>query len=99
MRVQFCDYDGGNAMYEEERDDISSLLSILNSNGGKLMLQYEGDEYFYGSLQECCLEMVEDEDTEQRYEIVKLFFAKELRKVSIRGNIFPYSYYKKDQKE
>ncbi|MFM9327510.1 hypothetical protein [Paenibacillus mesotrionivorans] len=99
MRVLFCDFDGGNVLFEEERNDIPSLMALFNSNGGRLMLQYDGDQYFYGSLQECCMEMLEDEDTEERYEVVKLFFAKELRKVSIRGNIFPYSYYSKEKSQ
>lgn len=96
MRVLFCDYDGGNELYEEERNDIDNLLTMLSLNCGKIMLQYEGDEYFYGSLQESCLELLIDEETEERCEVLKLFFAKELRKVSIRGNIFPHAYYQKN---
>lgn len=95
MRIQYCDYDGGNELFEESRDDVSNILAILSANGGKIMLQYEGDQYFYGSLQETCLEMLENEETEERYEVLKLFFAKEMRKVTIRGNIFPNAYYKK----
>lgn len=93
MKVLYCDYDGGNELFEEEREDIPNLLAILNSNSGKIMIQYDEDQYFYGSLQECCLETLLDEDTEERYEILKLFFAKEMRKITIRGNIFPSRYY------
>lgn len=96
MHVMFCVYDGGNVLYEEERGDLPDLMALLAANSGRLMLQYDGDQYFYGSLQESCLEMLEEEETERRYEVVKLFFAKELRKVSIRGNIFPYGYYKQE---
>lgn len=96
MRVMYCDFDGGNLLYEEDREDIPNLMALFGTTSGRIMLQYDGDQYFYGSLQECCVEMLEDEDTEKRYEVVKLFFAKELRKVSIRGNIFPYGYYKKE---
>lgn len=90
MRVLFCEYDGGNELMEVERNDISDLLAILNSKRGKAVIQHDEDEYFYGSLQESCLEMLIDEATGEHVEVLKLFFAKELRNVTIRGNALPF---------
>lgn len=89
MKVQFCDYDGGNELLEVERTDISDLFAILNSQNGKVLIQHNDDEYFYGSFAESTFEMLVNESTDERVEVLKLYFAKELRNVSIHGNVFP----------
>lgn len=77
-------------MLEAERNDISDLLAILSLEKGKTVIQHNDDEYFYGSLQESCLEILIDEATGEKVEVLKLFFAKELRNVTIRGNVLPH---------
>jgi hypothetical protein len=87
MRVMFCDFDGGDVLYEMERNDIAELLAVVHSKNAKTIIQHSEDDFFYGTIEESTFEMMIDEETGERVEYLKLFFTRAMRQITLKNTL------------
>jgi hypothetical protein len=75
MKVFYCDIDGGNELWDEIEENVSELMSILNSNC-QVNLRFGEDDYFYGKFVSCDLDIELNQETNQMEKVLRIFLTK-----------------------
>ncbi len=76
MKVLYCDQDGGEVFYSEERNDLHEILAVLTlPDYAEFNLCLErGEEYYTGTLASTLFNKYVDDETNEMKEEVSLFF-------------------------